>query len=118
MSSAAVLFFLTIAVMGPLMRLGSSTMTALARSETRPAPPIALGLIVCGTLCVISSLWFAWSAHASSGPQGLANAMQQMRSQLPNGASIQFDIPNFARGTSTAGGPMILTAMPSSSAAR
>lgn len=105
--AAAILFFLTLSAMIPLTRLGSTFLDSLGRAESRPVPAVALGLILCGTLCVISSVWLAWSARVSSAPEAMARAMQ-MHANGGNGMSINFSGPAGGLVTSSFA-PMILT---------
>lgn len=104
--AAGILFFLTLSAMIPLTRLGSALLDSLGRAETRPVPAVALGLILCGTLCVISSVWLAWSARVSA-PEAMARAMQ-MHANGGNGMSINFSGPAGGLVTSSFA-PMILT---------
>ncbi|MDB5353103.1 MAG: hypothetical protein JWN86_4350 [Planctomycetota bacterium] len=106
-SSGALLFFLTLALIGPLTRVGASVASSLARSETRPAPAIALGLIACGTLCVICSLWFAWSSRDPMAPtvKQMEQSMANLKTQGFNNVNFTLPGPSNAAGSP---GPMIL----------
>ena len=109
-TSGIILFCLTLALMGPIVRGGSSLLGALARSETRPSPAMALGLIAAGAVCVVASLGFAWSGYASnvrSAAEGMTRLMLTAKEAGIN--NFNFNLPSPDR--SSAVGPMILTVL-------
>ncbi len=107
-ASGIILFFLAVALIGPVLRAGSSLLSALGRSETRPGPAVALGLIAGGTLCVVASLVFAWSSYRSD-VAATGQAMTQMMGRMKEMGitNFNFNFPTPDAGSSA--GPMILT---------
>ncbi len=100
-----ILFFLTIAVIGPVQRGVGGLIAALNRSKTKPAPPIAMAMIVCGTLCSLGSLLLAWTARSP----GL-EMLDALKRSAQNGMNINFNLPaeSFQGGSV---GPMVMTAL-------
>ncbi len=89
-TSGIILGFLTLALIGPTIRLVRQVLEALGRVEDRPRPPVALAMLVLGTICAMSAMQIQLSA-ANRPP-----------------ASVSMNIPGF---TTTAG----VAAQPSSS---
>ncbi len=79
--SGAILFALTVALIGPMLRLIGTTVATLKHAQSRPAPVVSITLIGCGTLCVVVSLWLAWSAKGMRPDAEFAQAMQAMAQQ-------------------------------------
>jgi hypothetical protein len=66
MTSGMILFFLTLSLSGPVVRLVQKSLEALKQAETRPGPRVALTMLCLGTLCVIAALFVQYSAGRSS----------------------------------------------------
>jgi hypothetical protein len=56
MSSGIILFFLTLTLIGPTLRLARQILDTLGRVEERPRPPVALMMLFLGTFCAISAM--------------------------------------------------------------
>ena len=91
-ASGMILFFLTLALSGPTLRLIRQVLETLSRVEERPRPPIAWTMLILGVTCAISSMVIA--LNASNGPPvGLSmnlpgfNAGTQVVSQ-PSGSFV------------------------------
>jgi hypothetical protein len=55
-TSGFVLFFLTVALIGPTLRFIGQILDTLARVEERPRPTVAWTMLVLGTVCAISAM--------------------------------------------------------------
>jgi hypothetical protein len=69
-----ILFCLTLGLIGPTLRLIQRILAILARIEDRPAPMVALGFVIAGTVCVIAALTVQYSASREIG-EGLTMHM-------------------------------------------
>jgi hypothetical protein len=74
-----VLGFATIAVLAVAAHLGSLGVAALRQSSHRPSQAMAITLVICGAVCILTAMAFEWYIVASSqvirpttggGPQG------------------------------------------------
>lgn len=107
-----ILFFFTLAVLGPIANALSALVERLARTEARPTQTAAVAMIACGTLCVLSSLYLAWMS-SSSGPINQVRGQMQdiMRSVNANGVSVNLSLPGGAMDEGSGSGAMILTVL-------
>lgn len=61
-SGGIILFFLTLALIGPTLRLVRQILDTLSRVEERPRSPFAGVMLLLGTTCVISAVLFQYNA--------------------------------------------------------
>jgi hypothetical protein len=106
----AILFFLTLAVMGPITRAIGTLVARLGQTEARPTPGAAKTMIGCGTLCVVSSLYLAWMSSTSSPINQIKGQLQEMMNSVnANGVKLNLSLPGEAFDGSSGSGAMILT---------
>ena len=68
-----------------------------------------MALIVCGTICSISALGFAWSARAANGPAASADATARVIAQMKSMGVSNFNFNFPTAETASSVGPMVLT---------
>ncbi len=78
--SGIILFFVTLALIGPTLRLIRQVLDVLARVEERPRPAVAVTMLVLGTLCDISAM------------------LIQLNAENRPPASVSMNIPGFNGG--------------------
>lgn len=110
------LFLLTLAVMGPVTRGLTGLVATLRQTDARPGPIATLGLLSSGTLCVISSLYFAWASRVVNPAAEMARQMQEsLRGiEVPNAPhmNVNVSVPSLSNVAATTGsGAMILTVL-------
>jgi hypothetical protein len=82
--SGIILFFLTLALIGPTLRLIRQVLDALSQVEERPRPTVAFTMLCLGTLCDISAMLI--QLNAGNHPP----------------ASVSMNIPGFNGGNNPA----------------
>jgi hypothetical protein len=63
-----ILFFVTLALIGPALRLFKQIMEALRQVEERPRPALAFAMLCLGTLCTVSAMLIQLNAGAQPAP--------------------------------------------------
>lgn len=112
-----IVFCLTLAVMGPAARMIASLKATLERAETKPSPSAAIGMMACGTLCVLTSIYIAWMSSSASPLAGLKQSLKGMQDELRSanvpGISLNMNVPDVAafQEGSTGTGSMILASL-------
>ena len=61
-ASGIILFFLAASLIGPTLRLIGQTLETLGRVEERPRPSVAWTMLVLGTACALSAMYFQFQA--------------------------------------------------------
>jgi hypothetical protein len=61
-ASGVILFFLTLSLIGPAIRVVHKIQDTLKQAETRPGPTVAVTMLCLGAICAISALFVQYSA--------------------------------------------------------
>jgi hypothetical protein len=84
-AAGVIIFVLVIALAGPIGRLTRGIIHRIEQSHAKPAQPVVLTLIICGTLCVIGAMGmelylvrYGESVMTAAGIGGLGQAMERV----------------------------------------
>ena len=112
-----IVFVVALATLGPACRFIASTVAALGRMESKPSTAAAIGMMACGTTCLLTALSIAWMSSSSGPLAGLNQSLQGMQEQLHtlsgSGVTLNLGIPQIAAGANTGAGSRILSTVTS-----
>ena len=105
------LFLLTVTFLTRLTPLVAFLFAAVGRCEPRPKPPVAIGMMACGTLCVLSALYLSWASRYSPAFEALQTMQGTMKEALAKGITYNFTLPDQIFKMQPSLIPMLLTAL-------